>query len=140
MTFTFDDFKARFFPGPAVPDGSGSARGPGARPARTPDHIDGIPLSAILAAIKADPAALDRRREVLEGEIRSLWSTLQGLVREYRTLTEDAVGPQGIAPTLPAASLATAQSPREMADVLAGGPPVPPRVRSMVRPARSLTR
>ncbi|MEA1675650.1 hypothetical protein [Nitrospirillum sp. BR 11163] len=93
-----------------VPNGLGSRRG--AR-AHVPDHIDGIPIAAILAAIKADPAALRRRREVLEGEIRSVWATLQELVREYRALADDAMLPQGVSPTL-----STGAMPKEMAEAL----------------------
>ncbi|MBB6254671.1 hypothetical protein [Nitrospirillum iridis] len=130
MTFTFDDFKARFFPAapvsvperpmPAaaqdnpVPNGLGTRR-PSARAAAAPDHIDGMPIAAILAAIKADPVALHRRREVLEGEIRSVWSTLQELVREYRTLSDDAMLPQAVSPTLSSRAM-----PKEMAEALGG--------------------
>ncbi|MEC4591515.1 MULTISPECIES: hypothetical protein [Nitrospirillum] len=135
MTFTFEDFKARFFPAAAlagraasespapvalqdnpVPNGLDRRRG-GARAAHVPDHIDGIPIAAILAAIKADPAALHRRREVLEGEIRSVWATLQELVREYRALSDDAMLPQGVTPTL-ATKMAGGPLPKEMAEAL----------------------
>ncbi|MEE3625645.1 hypothetical protein UCD39_16915 [Nitrospirillum sp. BR 11752] len=134
MTFTFDDFKARFFQaGPLagrtapetpaavamqdnpLPNGL-EARRRSARPGAGPDSLDGLPISAILAAIKADPAALHRRRAVLEGEIRSVWSTLQELVREYRALGDDAMLPQDVSPTLPAkAPKASNGLPKEMA-------------------------
>ncbi|MDZ5646229.1 hypothetical protein [Nitrospirillum sp. BR 11828] len=134
MTFTFDDFKARFFqagplagrtapePPAAValqdnplPNGLGDRRR-AARPSAGADSLDGLPISAILAAIKADPAALHRRRAVLEGEIRSVWSTLQELVREYRALGDDAILPQDVSPTLPAkATKASNGLPKEMA-------------------------
>ncbi|MDG3440938.1 hypothetical protein [Nitrospirillum amazonense] len=136
MTFTFEDFKARFFPAAAltgraasespapvalqdnpVPNGLDRRRG-GSRAAPAPDHIDGIPIAAILAAIKADPAALHRRREVLEGEIRSVWATLQELVREYRALSDDAILPQGVTPSLAAKTMAGGPLPKEMAEAL----------------------
>ncbi|WP_044561211.1 hypothetical protein [Azospirillum sp. B4] len=135
MTFTFDDFKARFFqaspvarpkrPQAAVvqdnpvPNGLG-ARRVAARAGDVPDHIDGIPIAAILAAIKADPAALHRRRAVLEGEIRTVWANLQELVREYRVLGDEATLPRGMSPSLSATAL-----PKEVAEALGGAMGLP---------------